>query len=182
MDMNNKIKLIFLLLPALTLLSCATPYVKSGEVGGIQLGGYDNSTVNGNTAIVSFNANTRTSPAQVRNYLLYRAAEVSIDNGYDYFVITSISTSRMNIDLKVKEVNEAMSPNVSMLSNKYQVEKIKSYRTTASRAATCDSQSTSGCTAHSSTAVIKMFNGTIPAGLPRAYTALDVMAHDAPAN
>ena len=79
-----KISLRFLsaVLP-LALAACATvtPYqpLQRGE-------GYAEQRIESNRYRVRFAGNSQTSRQTVETYLMYRAAEVTLSNGYDYFI------------------------------------------------------------------------------------------------
>jgi hypothetical protein len=85
----------FLLL-ALTLLlaacatSTATPYQPRGESGY----GYSEQAIEANRLRLSFRGNSLTERDTVETYLLFRAAEVTVERGYDYFVTTQRATDR----------------------------------------------------------------------------------------
>lgn len=72
----------FMLLPG-----CATPYQRQDLRGG-----YSDFALNKDIYQVSFNGNGYTSRARVKRFLLYRCAELTIGNGYDYFVIVKADT------------------------------------------------------------------------------------------
>lgn len=65
------------------LASCATPtpYKPEGPQGG-----FTDMALNKDTYIVTFRGNTVTSPELVNSYLLRRGAELTLNNGYNYFV------------------------------------------------------------------------------------------------
>jgi hypothetical protein len=71
---------------ALGLAACATtttPYqpLRSGE-------GYSEQRLETNRYRVAFAGSPSTSRQTIETYLLYRAAELTLDNGYDYFVLS----------------------------------------------------------------------------------------------
>ncbi len=78
-------RLAALVLASLVLTGCATatPYqaVNKGH-------GYSEQRLEADRYRVSFAGNTRTSYDTVADYLLYRAAELTLENGYDYFIVT----------------------------------------------------------------------------------------------
>lgn len=78
--------------------STATPYAPTSEAGGY---GFSEQRIESNRYRVTFRGNSLTSREQVENYLLYRAAELTLQNGYDYFTMvkddTEKSTSYRNI-------------------------------------------------------------------------------------
>lgn len=66
----------------LCLQGCATPYQRAGFGGGFQ-----ELALNEDTYIVSFAGNGFTSSDKVNAYLLRRGAELTIEKGYNYFII-----------------------------------------------------------------------------------------------
>jgi hypothetical protein len=80
--MRMRISLIALSAAACLLASCATAYQPDGVSGG-----YSDQVRNGNTAQVSFRGNGMTTPETLHSYLLRRCAEVTLQDGYSYFVL-----------------------------------------------------------------------------------------------
>ena len=62
--------------------SCATPYQRLGVTGG-----YSDIRLSKDTYKVSFRGNASTSQEEVQNYLLRRSADLTLQNGYKYFLI-----------------------------------------------------------------------------------------------
>jgi hypothetical protein len=80
---------LFFTLYLITMLSgCVTPYQQKGFMGG-----YTDSRLDSNTVRVSFYGNHHTARETVENDMLYRCAEVTLKDGYDYFVIVSGDTT-----------------------------------------------------------------------------------------
>src|SRR5579862_8956 len=79
--MRMRIKLVALSAVCL-LAGCATAYQPDGISGG-----YSDKRLSDNTAQVSFRGNLLNTPATLHSYLLRRCAEVTRQNGYDYFVL-----------------------------------------------------------------------------------------------
>lgn len=82
------------LLAILLLAACAntTPYqpLKSGV-------GYSDQKLEANRFRVSFDGKSSTPRATVENYVLYRSAEVTLANSYDYFTVAMQNTeSKVN--------------------------------------------------------------------------------------
>lgn len=77
---------------ALALAACATatPYQPVSR-GGY---GYADAKIEDNRARVTFRGNSVTDRQTVENYLLYRAAEVTLENGFDYFVTAQRDVQR----------------------------------------------------------------------------------------
>lgn len=75
---------------ALALAACATttPYqpLQKGE-------GYAEQKIESNRYRITFNGNIQTSKQTVENFMLYRAAEVTLANGNDYFVVADQATN-----------------------------------------------------------------------------------------
>lgn len=77
---------------ALAACSTATPYQPLGTRGAS--GGYASQQIEDNRYRVSFTGNQLTSRERVENYLLYRAAELTVQQGYDGFTIVQRATDR----------------------------------------------------------------------------------------
>jgi hypothetical protein len=77
----------------LALASCAypTPYIPATTPGGE---GYYETQIEANRFRVSFKGNTVTPRETVENFLLYRAAELTLKTGNDHFVIADAQTDR----------------------------------------------------------------------------------------
>lgn len=77
-------------LTSLALAACttATPYqpYRPESAGGVH-GGYSEQRVKDDQFVVRFHGNDLTSRDRVEGYLLYRAAELTVYNGYDWFEI-----------------------------------------------------------------------------------------------
>jgi len=56
--------------------------------------GYTEQQIEDNRYRVAFAGNDVTAPDTVQNYLLYRAAELTLDRGYDYFVVVDRQLDR----------------------------------------------------------------------------------------
>lgn len=76
---------------ALTLSACttATPYQAATKVG---QNGYAEQQIESNRFRVTFAGNSNTPREEVENYLLLRAAEVTLQHGFDYFVLADRDT------------------------------------------------------------------------------------------
>lgn len=84
---------------ALALAACATatPYQPAGTRGAS--GGFSEQRIEQNRYRVSFAGNAYTSRQRVENYLLYRAAELTLANGYDTFTIVRRDTDK-DVDIR----------------------------------------------------------------------------------
>jgi hypothetical protein len=76
---------------ALILGGCATatPYQPAAAGGGY---GYAEQRIESNRYRITFTGNADTPKQTVENYLLYRAAELTLQSGFDYFVFASDTT------------------------------------------------------------------------------------------
>jgi hypothetical protein len=71
----------------------ATPY-QPLNVKDAQAGGYSDTRLNEDRWRVAFSGNTLTSRETVERYLLYRAAELTTSQGYDWFTTTDKHTDK----------------------------------------------------------------------------------------
>lgn len=76
----------------LTACATATPYQPLGTRGAS--GGFTEQRIEQNRYRVAFIGNDYTSRQRVENYLLFRAAELTLANGYDGFTIVQRATDR----------------------------------------------------------------------------------------
>lgn len=88
--MRMQISLIALSAACL-LAGCVTAYQPDGVSGG-----YSDQLRNGNTAQVSFRGNPLTAPEAVHSFLLRRCAEVTLQDGYSYFVLVHTEAPNEN--------------------------------------------------------------------------------------
>jgi cell division septation protein DedD len=72
----------FILLSAALFAGCTTAYQPDGISGG-----YSDRTLTNNTVQVSFRGNRFTQPDTLHSYLLRRCAEVTMQDGFHYFVL-----------------------------------------------------------------------------------------------
>jgi len=80
--MYAKIKTVFISCLFLTLVGCTTTYGPAGFTGG-----YKERKINDDTYIVSFFGNGHTKEQQVWNFWIYRCAELTLKNGYEFFTL-----------------------------------------------------------------------------------------------
>ena len=73
---------------------CATETPYAPRVAGAHVGGYSEERLDGAHWVVRFSGNSLTSRETVERYLLYRAAELTIEQGYDWFDAGSTDTER----------------------------------------------------------------------------------------
>lgn len=72
---------------AAALMACATatPYQPASEPGGFD--GFSQQLIENDRARITFGGNSLTKRDTVENYLLYRAAEMAVERGYDSFTL-----------------------------------------------------------------------------------------------
>ncbi len=88
----RKLTLLALAAAGRVLTACATATPYQAAVDSSR--GYSEQRIESNRYRVSFSGNSITNLETVENYLLYRAAELTKQNGYDYFVIADRSTEK----------------------------------------------------------------------------------------
>jgi hypothetical protein len=74
------------LLVAVLLSACATPYQPVGLEGG-----YSHTRVGADMFNVVFRGNADTTWPTAENYTLYRCAELTLESGFDYFIVVTSS-------------------------------------------------------------------------------------------
>lgn len=83
------------LVGALLTAGCATPTPYRPATGyGFNQTGYADQQIEANRYQISFSGNSVTSRETVERYLLYRAAELTLQQGYDYFVLSNRDTEK----------------------------------------------------------------------------------------
>ena len=90
---KSPVKLSMVVAATALLAACATetPYGPRADGGGY---GYSEQSIESNRYRVTFRGNSSTSRETVENYLLYRAAELTLQRGYDYFVVVEDDTEK----------------------------------------------------------------------------------------
>lgn len=89
----TNLKTLLLVASAAVLTACATatPYQAAVEQNKV---GYSDTKIESNRFNVSFSGNSLTSQETVETYLLHRAAELAVENGYDYFTVVDEETQK----------------------------------------------------------------------------------------
>src|SRR4051812_21264199 len=77
--------LLLILLVGLT--SCATKYTRMSDGLFSDHTGYTEAPIDETTWQVTFGGNEATAPEVVERYALFRAAEITVEKGYDYFIV-----------------------------------------------------------------------------------------------
>jgi hypothetical protein len=87
--------LALILAGSISLSACmtATPYQPATGAGSARAG-YSDTQIEGNRFRVSFAGNSLTARETVERYLLYRAAELTLQQGFDYFVLSDRDTEK----------------------------------------------------------------------------------------
>ncbi|MEE9271848.1 MAG: hypothetical protein V3U57_01055 [Robiginitomaculum sp.] len=78
-------------LAVLTACATATPYQPAVNGKG---NGFSETKIENNRVLISFDGNSLTDRQTVETYLLYRAAELTKQKGYTYFVLTNRGTDK----------------------------------------------------------------------------------------
>ena len=151
----------------LTLAACATATPYQPADGGRY--GFQEQMIEQNRVRISFRGNTLTERATVENYLLYRAAEITLQNGKDYFIVANRDTEehsrlqgtsygpRFGFDYWYFSPRRGWSPWYDPFWREP-----TSYREV---------------TRYEAVAEIAMFSGQKPAGDPNAFDAREVQAN-----
>ena len=149
---------------ALTLTACATPYGKYGL-----LGGFTDSRIDENTFSISVDTNGFTSQQTTSMQALYRAAELTVENGFDFFVVAI-------------GANNSTSMAMAMPSSSTSNTTVNAYGSTAYARTTTTYAPTTVMPVvfPNSTLIIKSFKGAKPEGVPNAYDAHAVMKYLGP--
>jgi hypothetical protein len=83
--------LLLVVLMGAWLAGCATPTPYQPAAGGF---GYAEQQIENNRYRVTFAGNSVTSRDTVQNYLLYRAAELTVEHHHDYFTVVNQDVER----------------------------------------------------------------------------------------
>lgn len=145
------------------LSACATPYQPMGLMGG-----YSDSHLDSNTIRVSFYGNGYTSRETVENNLLYRSAEVTVQNGYNYFIIVGGDTTPTYSSYTTPSTyNQYTNTNLNVYRN-------SGYATSSTYGYYQPGQTVTA-RRFESTMVIKMFHGKKPSTQLNAYNANELI-------
>jgi hypothetical protein len=89
-DMTMKLKSAFAFLTlAVVVAGCQTPYLRSDQT---IAGGYDETQLGENVFKVHFQGNGYTKPQRAEDFALLRSAELALENGFKFFMITNGNT------------------------------------------------------------------------------------------
>jgi hypothetical protein len=81
-------KVLLISVLSFLIVSCATPYQPKGSSGG-----YSNMGLGNDQFKISFKGNVYTDSDTVYDYFLRRCAEVTVEKGFDYFVLMDNNVS-----------------------------------------------------------------------------------------
>lgn len=140
--------------------SVATPYQPSD--GGY---GYSEQRIEEDRYSVIFTGNPSTPRATVQNYLLYRAAELTVQNGYDYFTMVDSDVER-----STRYYTQGYADDFGYYDRFYSRHNIRRLYRPGFYSANAYPVSE-----YSSIADIVMAEGDKPKDQPNAYDALDVL-------
>lgn len=89
-----KIRHLLLAASVVVLTACATttPYQEASKLGSFD--GFSQQLIENDRARVSFAGNSLTEKETVENYLIFRAAELALENGFETFTLTERDTER----------------------------------------------------------------------------------------
>jgi len=89
-----KLRHLLLAASAAMLAACATstPYQPASKPGGFD--GFSQTLIENDRARVTFGGNSLTERETVENYLLYRAAEIAVERGFDHFTLAERDTEQ----------------------------------------------------------------------------------------
>jgi hypothetical protein len=108
------------------LSSCATAYQPDGISGG-----YSDRRLNDNTEQVSFRGDRFTSPETLHSFLLRRCADLTLQNGYNYFeLVTPIESSAVVAGAKV-DGQFSVSTTIKMFNGKDLASQARAYEAAA---------------------------------------------------
>jgi len=94
------------------LMRCATSYHSEGLTGG-----YCETTTAPDSFIVTFKGNGYTSSEKVMRYALRRASELTLENGYKYFIVTTSADQTSSYNYSNTQTNVHGSANSYGYSN-----------------------------------------------------------------
>lgn len=83
-------RLLVLMCGLALVASCATPTPYQSAIG--SRWGFEENQIETDRFRVSFGGNSLTDRETVENYLLYRAAELTLEQGYDHFILVQRAT------------------------------------------------------------------------------------------
>jgi hypothetical protein len=147
----------------LGLAACATPYQARSLTGG-----FSDTRLDANTFRVEFLGNAYTARERVETYLLRRAAEVTLENGYDYFVLLTAGTER-----NVAAVTMPGTYTATTTGSAYAIG--SSAYGSAVTTGTYVPGATIPVSHYGASAIVKAFKGRKPSDLASAFNAREIL-------
>lgn len=132
--------------------------------------GYDDTPIDSTTYHVMFYGNGNTNSELVDRYALYRAAELTVSKGYDYFVVIDAQHDKNSYT----SVNTG--PEMSHTEMSDQVDPMTGKLVPVATTTTTQDVYTSTTTTHSTFKTIRMFKGARPAENANAYDAKSMLS------
>ncbi len=171
------IKLAVIIFALILISGCATGYHRQGWTGG-----YSESQLQKDVFKVSFKGNAFVSKEKAQDYLFLRCAEVTIDNGFDYFIILdeddyeNIGSYTTPTHIKSQSTTTG---NVNYSGNIYgnSIYGTGTYSGQTRGRATVTGGQTLNFSKPRSTCVIKCFKGQKPEDLPSAFVAYELIGY-----
>ncbi|MEQ5788764.1 hypothetical protein J3454_12750 [Erythrobacter sp. NFXS35] len=156
---------------AVALGACATPTpYQSAEMAGQQFG-YSSEMIQSDRYRVKFEGNDVTSRETVEQYLLYRAAELTRQKGYDgFYIVRDRTQTEVDIDT-VPTTYPGWGPTWNFYGAGYGWNTFDPYIGTA-----FPTQQIMASDQFAATAVIEMYRGQPPMGAENTFNASAVMA------
>jgi len=163
-------RIILLVLATIGLSACATstPYGPAESGNGY---GFSEQRIENNRYRLMFRGNSSTTRESVENFLLYRAAELTLQNGFDHFLVVEGDT----------EVNTSYSSSVDPFygpaffgRSRFQRGGFPYYAYGFGWGGSRFNGYTREITRYSAVAFITMHNGSKPGDNPQAFDARDV--------
>ncbi len=168
---------VIVVLVLLLCAGCATGYHRQGWTGG-----YNESQLQEDIFRVSFKGNAFIDKEKVQDYLLLRCAEITIDHGFDYFIIlgeeNSIEVSSYTTPTNVSAQTTSQG-NVGYSGSAYgnTIYGTDAYSQQTTGNATITGGDTYYFSKPRSNCVIKCFKGKKPVDLPNAFTAYQLIGY-----
>lgn len=155
-----------LLALVLSLASCATSYGAKGLFGGFEEQRIDDTTLR-----VHFQGNGFTSRQTVETYTLRRCAELTRQNGFDWFVVVDGETEVGDTQIHSGNTSSSHTSGVAGLNSLGNVDYGSNTTTWTGPSSTVNVRK------YDSAVMIKMFHGEKPADVFNAYVADEVIAN-----
>jgi hypothetical protein len=143
----------------------ATPYQPATDTYG-----FEEQRIEANRMRITFRGNTLTDRETVETYLLYRAAEVTLENGRDYFIVA-------NRDTEAHSRLQSVGPSYPRFPFDYWYYSPRRGWSPWYDPFWAEPSSYREVTRYEALAEIAMFNGQKPADDPNAFDAREVQAN-----